>query len=141
MTTPHSFFSAFTVPGLSVEEIDKKIADLRLVEGWLETNAALLRTTIQSLEVQRNTLAMMQAFGQHAQTSSEPAQTLDASAADWWKSLQEQFAQVAGSVMNPQSAAQAPSTAAKKSTRSRKSTGKPATKSTAKSAAKPQQAE
>jgi hypothetical protein len=137
MTTPHSFFSAFTVPGLSVEEIDKKIADLRLVEGWLETNAGLLRTTIQSLEVQRNTLAMLQAFGQNADAHSAQMNADLPSPADWWGSLQEQFAKVAGSVMAEQSAAVPPKPAAKKTTASRKSATKPATKR----ATKPKQAD
>ena len=137
MTTPHSFFSAFTVPGLSVEEIDKKIADLRLVEGWLETNAGLLRTTIQSLEVQRNTLAMLQAFGQNADAHSAKVNADLPSPTDWWSSLQEQFAKVAGSVMSEHNTFVPPTPAAKKTARSRKPTAKSAAKSAAKTTVKP----
>jgi hypothetical protein len=51
------------VPTFDVDELDKRITDLRAVEQWLQLNAALLRTTIQTLEMQRTTLASMQQFG------------------------------------------------------------------------------
>ncbi len=50
-------------PTLDVEEIDRRIADLRAVEQWLNLNVNMLRTTIQSLEVQRNTIATLRSFG------------------------------------------------------------------------------
>jgi hypothetical protein len=50
-------------PTLDVEELDKRIADLRAVEQWLNLNTSMLRTTIQSLEVQRNTIATLKSFG------------------------------------------------------------------------------
>jgi hypothetical protein len=50
-------------PTLDVEEIDKRIADLRAVEQWLNLNASMLATAIQSLEVQRNTIATLRSFG------------------------------------------------------------------------------
>jgi hypothetical protein len=46
-------------PTVDVEELDKRIADLRAVEQWLELNASMLRTTIQTLEVQRATIATL----------------------------------------------------------------------------------
>jgi len=46
-------------PTLDVDELEKRIADLRAVEQWLELNAGILRTTIQSLEVQRATIATL----------------------------------------------------------------------------------
>ncbi len=46
-------------PTLDVNELEKRIADLRAVEQWLELNAGMLRTTIQSLEVQRATIATL----------------------------------------------------------------------------------
>ncbi|MQR00252.1 PhaM family polyhydroxyalkanoate granule multifunctional regulatory protein [Glaciimonas soli] len=51
------------VPTLSVEEINKKITDLKAVEGWLSMNLNMLRTTIQALEVQNATLSALQAMG------------------------------------------------------------------------------
>lgn len=50
-------------PTLDVEEIDKRIADLRAVEQWLNLNVNMLHTAIQSLEVQRNTIATLRSFG------------------------------------------------------------------------------
>ena len=50
-------------PTMDVEELDKRIADLKAVEQWLNVNQSMLRGTIQGLEVQRNTIATIQAFG------------------------------------------------------------------------------
>ena len=43
-------------PTLSVEELDKRITDLRAVEQWITLNQNMLRNTIQGLEIQRGTL-------------------------------------------------------------------------------------
>ena len=68
-------------PALSVEELDKRITDLKAVENWLNLNLSMLRTSIQAFEVQRGTLAtlktmsdnMAQAMGQKGdQTASLP---------------------------------------------------------------------
>lgn len=48
---------------LSVDDLDKKIADLKAVESWLNLNLGMLRGTIQALEVQRGTLATLKAMG------------------------------------------------------------------------------
>ena len=58
-----------TVPGmsgstLSTDELDKKIADLRAVESWLNLNIGMLRGTIQALEVQRGTIATLKSMGE-----------------------------------------------------------------------------
>lgn len=50
-------------PTLDVDELDKRIADLRAVEQWLQLNAGMLRTTIQSLEVQRATIVTLKQVG------------------------------------------------------------------------------
>jgi len=50
-------------PSLSVDEINKKIADLKTVESWLTLNMNMLRGTIQALEVQSGTLAALQSIG------------------------------------------------------------------------------
>ncbi|MBV8158560.1 MAG: hypothetical protein JO278_12925 [Dyella sp.] len=54
--------SAMTPP-MDLEDLDKRIHDLKAVEGWLQLNTSLLRTTIQGLEVQRATLVALQTFG------------------------------------------------------------------------------
>ena len=51
------------VPTIDVEELDKRIKDLKAVESWLEVNASMLRGTIQALEVQRNTVATLKSLG------------------------------------------------------------------------------
>ncbi len=51
------------VPTLDVDELDKRIADLKAVEQWLNLNVSMLHGTIQGLEIQRGTLAAVKAFG------------------------------------------------------------------------------
>jgi len=55
--------ASFAAPPMDLEELDKRIHDLRAVESWLQLNASLLRTAIQGLEVQRATLVALQTFG------------------------------------------------------------------------------
>ncbi|WP_454751474.1 PhaM family polyhydroxyalkanoate granule multifunctional regulatory protein [Cupriavidus necator] len=50
-------------PPMDLDELDKRIADLKAVESWLQLNTNLLHTTIQGLEVQRATLVALQTFG------------------------------------------------------------------------------
>ena len=49
-------------PTLDIDAVEKKIADLKSVENWLNLNLNMLRLSIQGLEMQRNTLAAMQAM-------------------------------------------------------------------------------
>ena len=51
----------FSLPGMvtptfDVEELDKRITDLKAVEGWLRMNLSMLQMTIQGLEMQKSTL-------------------------------------------------------------------------------------
>lgn len=50
---------SWIAPTLSVEEIDKRITDLKAVQFWLDQNALALKATIQALEVQKMTLATL----------------------------------------------------------------------------------
>lgn len=52
-----------TAPTLSVDELDKKINDLKAVEAWLTLNMNMLRGSIQALEVQRGTIATLKSVG------------------------------------------------------------------------------
>ena len=56
---------SMATPTLSVPELEKRIADLKLVENWLGMNLSMLRMSIQALEVQKATLSAMQG-GQEA---------------------------------------------------------------------------
>jgi hypothetical protein len=51
------------VPTVDIEELDKRIADLKAVEQWLNLNLSMLHGTIQGLEIQRGTLVAVRAFG------------------------------------------------------------------------------
>jgi hypothetical protein len=55
------FASAF--PGLDVDELEKRIKDLKSVENWLNLNLNLLKSTIQGLEVQYATMMALKSFG------------------------------------------------------------------------------
>jgi len=46
-------------PTLSVEELDKRIAELKAVHFWLDQNSRALAGTVQALEVQKMTLATL----------------------------------------------------------------------------------
>jgi len=50
-------------PPMSSDDLDKRIADLKAVESWLNLNLTMLRGTIQALEVQRGTLATLKSMG------------------------------------------------------------------------------
>ena len=58
-------------PTMDVDELDKRIADLKAVEQWLNVNLSMLKGTIQALEIQRGTLAAMKAFGNAVSTSGD----------------------------------------------------------------------
>ncbi|HVR52815.1 MAG TPA: PhaM family polyhydroxyalkanoate granule multifunctional regulatory protein [Pseudorhodoferax sp.] len=49
----------WVAPTLSVEELEKRIAELKAVQFWLDQNAMALKATIQALEVQKMTLATL----------------------------------------------------------------------------------
>lgn len=49
-------------PPLNVEDLDRRIADLRTVEGWLRLNLQMLSSTIQGMEVQRSTITTLRSF-------------------------------------------------------------------------------
>lgn len=51
---------SWVAPTLSVEELDKRITDLKAVQFWLEQNVTTLKATIQAMEVQKMTLATLQ---------------------------------------------------------------------------------
>jgi len=56
------FGAAF--PGLDVDELEKRIKDLKSVENWLSMNLNILKSTIQGLEVQHATMMALKSFGE-----------------------------------------------------------------------------
>ena len=63
MNLPGTNLSGMTAPPMSAEDLDKRIADLKAVESWLNMNLTMLRGTIQTMEVQRATLSSLKAMG------------------------------------------------------------------------------
>lgn len=62
-------------PPINLNEIDRRIAELKSVESWLNMNLNVLRMTIQGLEMQKSGFAAMQGTGGTGQTAegSNPA--------------------------------------------------------------------
>ena len=61
-------------PTLVQDELDRRIAELRSVENWLNMNLNVLRMTIQGLEMQKAGFAAMQAAaGSASPGTSAPA--------------------------------------------------------------------
>ena len=61
----------FPIPGMiaptmNVEDLDKKIAELKAVETWLTMNTGFVQMTIKTLEMQRAGLESLQAAGKAA---------------------------------------------------------------------------
>lgn len=92
--------SQWIAPTISVEELDKKITDLKAVQMWLESQARMVQATTQALEVQRMTLATLKTMkinmGDVAaslagklkdggETKGDPTQ--------WWNALSKNMAQ------------------------------------------------
>ena len=112
-------------PGMTSGDLDKRIAELRVVEQWLDVNLTMLRTSLQALEVQRGTLAALQAFSEKlGEPSAREADAQDASAQmpamaafskalqqmtdvsqaslmPWWQNLHQQFSTIASQAVGP----------------------------------------
>lgn len=61
-SAPLAGMAQWIAPTASVEDIDKRIQELRSVQFWLEQNGRALTATIQALEVQKMTLATLQSM-------------------------------------------------------------------------------
>uniref|UniRef100_B1XSF8 Conserved hypothetical membrane associated protein n=1 Tax=Polynucleobacter necessarius subsp. necessarius (strain STIR1) TaxID=452638 RepID=B1XSF8_POLNS len=68
-----SFGAAF--PGLDVDELEKRIKDLKSVENWLNLNLNILKSTIQELEVQHATMMALKSFGDAVSAAGATATT------------------------------------------------------------------
>lgn len=111
----HSFQSLF-FPPVDVKEIEKKIAELRSVEHWLQTNIGMLKLSIQTLEYQK-------ALMSPPKGDSKPQEPLDPAAnpAMWaWQMMNqagEQFQTAALEAMKPKQPATPPKPKARASSR------------------------
>lgn len=61
-SAPLAGMAQWIAPTASVEDIDKRIQELRSVQFWLEQNGRALTATIQALEVQKMTLSALQSM-------------------------------------------------------------------------------
>ena len=95
-------------PTLDTNELDKRIADLKAVEGWLKTNLGMLQMTIQGLEMQRATLSAFQAMSQSAGSTEANANPF-ANPALWpWNFMQGNGQTAAATEANAPAAAGQP---------------------------------
>ena len=98
----------FSLPGmvtptLDMDELDKRIHDLKAVEHWLKMNLNMLQMTTQGLEMQRAALAAVKAMSEQASEhrTSDNAATAEgnpfaAAAAMWpWNLMQGQTSETA----------------------------------------------
>lgn len=77
--------SPVPLPIFDSVEIDRRIAELRAVEGWMQAQLKLLQLSIQTLEMQKGALNTMGAAqNPHAETA--PPNPLEA-----WMQMVQQF--------------------------------------------------
>lgn len=74
-------------PTLDVSELDRRIAELRSVENWLNLNLNVLRMSIQALEMQKATLGAIRA-GVGGNASPGGTASSGAFPDAWWSVLQ-----------------------------------------------------
>jgi hypothetical protein len=120
--------SSWVAPTLNVEELDKRIGELKAVQFWLEQNTIALGATIQALEVQKMTLSTLkgmnfkmadlaEAMKVHPTSQGQADKPKPAKAAavkpqdgdgkagnmvdplQWWGALTQQFQEIATNAM------------------------------------------
>jgi len=113
--------ASWVAPTLNVEELDKRIQELKTVQFWLEQNTNALKATIQALEVQKMTLSTLQGMnvnmqelakaftakmpdlGKAAETESATDHAKENGPAvdpmQWWGSLTQQFQNIAAAAV------------------------------------------
>ncbi|MDP9108985.1 MAG: hypothetical protein M3N23_07930 [Pseudomonadota bacterium] len=116
------------MPTLSVEEIDKQIADLKAVESWLTLNMNMLHGTIKALEVQSATLSTLQSMSANFSAAMQPQSSAPVAAADDSPPFESPFARAFAPPPAPASAAAAAEPASAPTSTSSKDTdsGSPA---------------
>lgn len=116
--------SNWVAPTLSVEELDKRVGELKAVHFWLEQNSKALAATIQALEVQKMTLATLKGMNLNLSEMAsaltlKPGEDKPAKPAkaakdgdgaarpangvvdplQWWGALTQQFQQIAAGAL------------------------------------------
>ena len=96
-------------PTLDAADLDKRIADLKSVENWLNLNLNVLRMTIQGLEMQKATLSAMSGMADSARAMHDAMQKPPAGAAHaspapsdaWWTIMQQAAEKTRNQPANP----------------------------------------
>lgn len=108
--------SGWVAPTMSVEEIDKRIQELKAVQFWLEQNARALTATVQALEVQKMTLATLQgmnvAMGDMVGAFGAATRPAEDAKAHPWPGMAPASAPAPASQPKPEAAPRAPADAA-----------------------------
>ncbi|MBI2289517.1 MAG: hypothetical protein HYU73_04110 [Betaproteobacteria bacterium] len=73
MWNPMSFpLPGMITPTVNLDEIDKKIGELKSVETWLTMNTGFVQMTIKTLEMQKAALESLRAAGEAAGKPPKP---------------------------------------------------------------------
>lgn len=102
--------SNWVAPTLNLEDLQKRIDELKAVHFWLDQNSKALGATVQALEVQKMTLATLKGMNFNMGDVANALKLKSAKAADppaqgmvdplqWWGALTQQFQQIASSAM------------------------------------------
>ena len=76
-------FSSWVAPTVSVEEIDKRIEELKAVQFWLEQNGKALAATVQALQVQKMTLSTLKGMNVNLQEFAQAFGTPAGDLSNW----------------------------------------------------------
>jgi len=77
--------AAWVAPTFDVEELEKRINDLKSVQFWLDQNARALAATIQALEVQKMTLSTLKNMDMGME---DAVKAMQANPTDLWRQWQ-----------------------------------------------------
>jgi len=80
---------AMALPTFNVEELEKRISDLKTVENWLTLNLNVLKMTIQGLEMQKSTLHALKAMRPTVSSTTTAEGALQSAAEAWWNMFQQ----------------------------------------------------
>jgi hypothetical protein len=117
--------ASWIAPTLDVEELDKRISELKAVHFWLDQNSKALGATVQALEVQKMTLAALKGMNVNMGDLANSFKPKAAEPVD--SGARHEREKAAAAARSAAEAATAAELAAKKARRS----GKPAAKASA----------
>ena len=117
--------ASWIAPTLDVEELDKRISELKAVHFWLDQNSKALGATVQALEVQKMTLAALKGMNVNMGDLANSFKPKAAEPVD--SGARHEREKAAAAARSAAEAATAAEIAAKKERRS----GKPAAKASA----------